>query len=90
MSEFEVGEVVICKCDRTFVICVVKEVIPTIKKRFRREDGLYSTPTGEEYTDYLYRVWDYTSNKLRLTDDVSLYKVSNKDAFTIKRKGERR
>ena len=68
MNEFEVGEVVICKYNKTFSICVVKEVIPTTKKRFRREDGLYGTPTGEEYTDYLYRVWDYTSDITRLTD----------------------
>jgi hypothetical protein len=86
MNEFEVGEVVICKYNRTFDICVVKEVIPLPKRRARKEDGLYGIPTGEEYVVYSYRVWDYTNNKLRLTDDVSLYKISNKDAFTIKKK----
>ena len=91
MSEFEVGEVVICKCNGTFYIGVVKQVIPTTKRRLRRQDGLYGIPTGEEYTDYLYLVWDYTSDIARLTDDdVSLYKISNRDAFTIKRKGERK
>ena len=87
MNEFEVGEVVICKYNKTFDICVVKEVIPTTKRRLRREDGIYGVPTGEEYTDYLYLVWDFTSNIAKLADDVSLYKISNKDAFTIKRKG---
>ena len=86
MSEFEVGEVVICKSSRTFDICVVKEVIPTTKRHLRREDGIYGVPTGEEYTAYLYLVSDYTSDVARLTDDVSLYKISNKDAFTIKKK----
>lgn len=86
MNEFEVGEVVICKCNRTFELCIIKEVIPTTKRRFLKQDGLYGTPTGEEYTDYMYRVCDYTSDITRLTDDVSLYKISNRDAFTIKKK----
>ena len=88
MNEFEVGEVVICKCDKTFDICVVKEVIPTTKRRLRREDGLFGTPTGDEYTVYMYLVSDYTSGIARLVDDISLHKISNKDAFTIKSKGE--
>ena len=86
MSEFEVGEVVICKSSRTFDICVVKQVIPTTKRRARKEDGLYGVPTGDEYTVYMYLVSDYTSGIARLVDDVSLYKISNRDAFTIKRK----
>lgn len=88
MSEFEVGEVVICKSSRTFDICVVEQVIPTTEKRRRREDGLYGVPTGDEYTVYMYLVSDFTDSIARLVDDVSLCKISNRDAFTIKRKGE--
>ena len=63
----------------------MKQVIPTTKKRLRREDGLYGVPT-DEYTVYMYLVSDYTSGIARLVDDVSLHKISNRDAFTIKKK----
>ena len=89
MNKFEVGEIVIYLYNRTFVICVVKEVIPIPKRRARKEDGLYGIPTGEEYTDYFYRVCDYTSDITRLTDGIPLYKIANRDAFTVKRKGEK-
>lgn len=86
MNEFEVGEVVIYKYSTFFELCIIKEVIPIIKRRALKQDGLYGTPTGEEYTDYMYRVFNYTSDITRLTDGISLYKISNKDAFTIKKK----
>lgn len=85
-NEFEAGEVVICKYNSTFELCIIKEVVPITKKHFLKQDGLYGTPTGEEYTDYMYRIENYTSDITRLTDGIPLYKISNKDAFTIKKK----
>ena len=34
-------------------------------------------------------MWDYTSDITRLTDCIPLYKISNKDAFTIKKEKEK-
>lgn len=86
MNKFNINDVVLYQNGERFELGIVKEIIPYERRAYRKQDGLFSGPTGELYTAYKYRVWYHTGDTTALTDEHLLRKIDNAYAFTVLRK----